>query len=357
VKPLTRMELMSLMAAEGFDPAILEPGAGAGDPSSPWFVRVLVGFGAWVAGLMIAGGLTVFLSLQRGGNPLAVTGLLLCAGACALRWASRGDFPVQLALAGSVAGQVMVAVGIMDYRGMEGDRAFLWGMLVLEALLVVLFRDARHRFLSTGAAGVLFCFLLESLGLGWAAAPLLGAFLLGWWAIPPTVWKAGTVPFRRPVLYGLAAAFCWTFLRLATRDLFEPSYAHQLMAVQLWPMGRILQCMAPGLLLGIVMLAIARRLKVDIASGAGLGLLLAWAGLTAAGFQAPGVPAMLFVLVLAMEAREPVLVALAGIAGGMFLSHFYYDLHTTLLAKSGILVASGALLLALRFWMGRKEAR
>jgi hypothetical protein len=347
MKPMTRRELKSLMASEGLDPRVLDPLAGQAEDAGPWFVKLLMGMGAWIAGLLIALGLLVGSRGWGDRFPTAVLGILLCAGACAGRWAAREPFGIQLAMAVSVAGQAMAAVGFGSFAAMVG----------LEGALVVLHRDPVHRALSTGAAGAFLCCLLESAGLAWLGVPVLGGLLLGWGAIPPSAWPMGMIPFRRPVLLGLAGAFCGASLWSAFQGVSTPAHLDASLEATSWLFQRLAGNLLPGLLLGVAVLGVLRRLGVGLASPTGGAILLGWAGLTVAGLLVPGVPGMFLVLVLAMEAREPVLALLATLAGLLFLGYFYYDLETTLLAKSGILAASGGLLLLLRHRMIRKEAR
>ena len=356
MKPLTRLELQALLLAEGLDPGPAQRWAVARpEPGSPWFVRALVAFGAWLAGLMMAVGLTTLLNLEHSGPGLVLAGLCFCAAACTLRWASEGDFPVQLALATSLAGQFLVAGGLSTWDLPQHGLILSGSMLGLEVLLILLFRDPKQRVLATAAAGCFLCLGLHELQRAWLGAPLLGIALLGWWLIPPGSWSARTAPFRRPVLYGLAAAFCWPHLRILAPELFAILDNGQTLELAPWGPERILAALAPGLLLGAASLAILRRPELRPAPRTLLVPILAWLGLTLAGFQAPGVPAMLFVLALAIEAREPILAALAGVAASGFLAFFYYDLASTLLAKAASLLALGALLLALRIWLGTRE--
>lgn len=168
--PRTLVDLRGLLLAEGLD---------AGDPehwrarleegsTTPWFVRILVGSGAWIAGLMLAVGLAAILALGRSGIALLVAGLVLCAGSAALRQASRGDFSAQFALSMSLAGQAMAGAGLALLSD-RGDRwgLFFAGMTALEVGLLFLFRDAVHRFLSAFAGALLFTLLLEHLHFAW----------------------------------------------------------------------------------------------------------------------------------------------------------------------------------------------
>src|SRR5690606_27206593 len=77
----------------------------------PWYVRAMVGFGAWIASLFVIGGVAG-LSVAVGG--VTLLGLGLFAAAVALRRNSDNDFIVQASLAASLAGQAMFAWGIAD---------------------------------------------------------------------------------------------------------------------------------------------------------------------------------------------------------------------------------------------------
>ena len=86
-----------------------------------------------------------------------------------------------------------------------------------------------------------------------AGAPLLGLALLAWCLVPPAFWDRGTAPFQRPVLYGLAVAYAWTFLQV-----FLPLAGRG--ASAFWTPALVLRDLVPGLLLGAAVLRVLRRL-------------------------------------------------------------------------------------------------
>ena len=61
--------------------------------------------------------------------------------------------------------------------------------------------------------------------------------------------------------------------------------------------------------------------------------------------NAPGLTTALLVLLLGFAAGNRILLALGIIGLFLFVGHFYYSLHATLLAKSGMLALTGVLLL------------
>ncbi len=355
--PRTLADLRGLLFAEGLD---------AGDPESwraqleegsatPWFVRLLVGFGAWTAGLMLAVGLGAILALGRSGAALLIVGLALCAGGAALRQASKGDFSAQFALSMSLAGQAMAGVGLVLLSD-RGDRwnLFFAAMTALEVGLLLLFRDTVHRYLSAFAGALLFTLLLEHLRFAWLESAFLGLALLAWGLLPATVWRGPLRALRRPLGYALATVFLGLFLwHSLERMLFHHSSGPALWAagfrdLPVWVLGAL----APGLLLGAAALRILLRLGQPLASAPALLVLAAVLGLSLLGLRVPGVAAVLFVLVLAAEAREPALFGLGVVAGLVLLARLYYDLDLSLLGKSAALAGSGGLLLLLRVLLG-----
>lgn len=355
--PRTLADLRGLLLAEGLD---------AGDPEhwraqveegspTPWFVRVLVGFGAWTAGVMLAVGLGAVLALGRSGPALLLVGLALCGGSAWLRQASKGDFSAQFALSLSLAGQAMAGVGLALLAD-PGDRwsLFFVGMAGLEAALLLLFRDTVHRYLSAFAAALLFTLLLEHLHAAWLESAFLGLALLAWGLLPATAWKGPLLALRRPLGYALATVFLGLFLwHSIERMFFHPGPGPSLWAggfreLPVWVLGAL----APGLLLGAAALRILLRLDRPLRSPAALLVFAGVLGLSLLGLRVPGVAAVLFVLVLAAEAREPALFGLGVVAGLVLLARLYYDLDLTLLGKSAALAGSGALLLLLRLLLG-----
>lgn len=89
-------------------------------------------------------------------------------------------------------------------------------------------------------------------------------------------------------------------------------------------------------------------------------LLSAFLGSLVLGFlSTPGILLSLILMILGYEKPEKILILLGAFCLPIFLFLFYYSLDLTLLTKSGILIGSGLLLLAGRFYvlsLDREEA-
>ncbi len=123
------------------------------DPS-PWYVTAMLGVAAWLSALFLLAFAGVALSdLFRTATSMLVLGMLLCAAAIAvLRFAGNSVFATQLGIAASLAGQALVAFGVLD----GGARnAVSWAVIaVFEAILVGVAPQYVHRVLATLGAAV-----------------------------------------------------------------------------------------------------------------------------------------------------------------------------------------------------------
>jgi uncharacterized membrane protein len=110
-----------------------------------------------------------------------------------------------------------------------------------------------------------------------------------------------------------------------------------------------------GLLLGAVLLYVVQQLlaQYDAApsSTVGVAALAAASAFAVATFTAPGVIASLIVMLLGFARGNRGLFGLGVAALLAYLSYFYYTLQATLLTKSMVLMATGAVLIALWFVM------
>lgn len=297
---------------------------------TPWYLKLLMGVGAWVAtGLFL-----LFLAVAdvfRHESVLVILGLLMVGAGVVLRLRTEVAMLGQVALSLSFVGQVMTVFGVGAMGGEETGASAV--ALVLSLVLIVLFRDPIHRFVSTVSAMVALAFLLIELSA--ELAPSIAYVLL----------VAATVAFwqRKPALIGLEAQL-------------QAPVGHGL-AVSLLVMAvpfslewgddgwrRIVASLA--LTLG-VLFVVARTFGIpqrrpDVLAYGTLGVTLL---VGVATLQVPGIQAALVLMVIAMNRRDPLLLGEAAVAFAYFLSWYYYSLELTLLHKSAALIVSGGLLL------------
>jgi hypothetical protein len=94
-----------------------------------------------------------------------------------------------------------------------------------------------------------------------------------------------------------------------------------------------------------------RNAAVPTASQLALWSWLAALALVAAAWPIPGLAVALIVLLVAFAAGNTVIVGFAILTMLAVLGHYYYSLQTTLLVKSGALLATGVVLLLSRYFL------
>jgi hypothetical protein len=319
---------------------------------SPWYVRAMLGIAGWIGALFLLGFVgTAFLFVMQDASTAAVAGALCCAGALGLyRLLPGKDFADQFALALSLAGQILLIVGLADALSPSGP-LFYFAAAAIQAGLALAIQNFLHRVLTAAGAAVALALAAVQLSLHGLAAPLLCAGLVWVW-LDPQRWAASGRLWR-PIGYGVVLALL----------LIE---AFRLLGVAQWFDGARetpgwMQAHGPligrGLTSALLVLAaviLAQRedkaltSRVTLAAVGGALLL----GLFSLG--APGLASAILILLLGFAAGNRLLMALGVLALLGFASHFYYSLHATLLAKSGLLAATGLCLLA-AYWIIRRS--
>ncbi|MBI3926775.1 MAG: DUF4401 domain-containing protein [Armatimonadetes bacterium] len=329
-------EIFERLVAEGLANADQRPGLAAAverstDAATPWFVRALVGLGAWVAAIL----LLVFMALLEilNEHTYLLIGPVLCGGAVLLRGsrsqaARINDFLEQLYLALCLAGQGVTVYGL--YELLDNEFSAALGTLVLEVALVVLYTGAFGRFLSVN-----FAWIALAVVVGDAPEPLaadlpvdltvtLAALALAWvWWQQPRLLAGPAANLVTPIGYGTATFLLGLLLISISFD--SPAG---------WPATAVLT---------IVVALLSWRIQGKVSPLTAAILLLG-----AITWTTPGLMAAVLVMTLGFYRRDPPLLGLALAFLVVFTSAYYYHLDMTLLRKSGVLAASGLLLLLVR---------
>jgi Domain of unknown function (DUF4401) len=271
-------------------------------------------------------------------------GMMCCVAAYAIFRAARdNDFLSQFGLALSFAGQVMFVFGLSKWFRYDAV-GFAVLIAVFEALLAFALVNAVHRAWSTLAAAIAFSYALAKLGVFGMAPALVAAGLASIWLREPLWAERGEL--WRPVGYGLALSLVNVEL-VSVIGLGPGLFGHRVVepVLPLW--------IGP-LLTGALWVTVAYRLlaRNGVAADSRTGAVtLAAASIVAVLVRdAPGVTAALLVTTLGYATVGRVLLGIGIIALLAWLSHYYYSLQLTLLAKSSVLAATGGALIAL--WFG-----
>jgi hypothetical protein len=278
-----------------------------------------------------------------------MAGAACCAGAWFLfRSFEDNDFAEQFGLAVSLAGQVLIVIGLGQYLRVE-DPPLYFAVAAALAALAVIVPNGLHRVLTSAGAAVALALGIGQLSLHGLGAPLL-SLGVAWIWLEPRRWAVGGRIWR-PVGYGLVLALllietfrlfgAWQAFGMGRQDLSWFALYSPLL-------GRGLTAAA---LVGVALVLARREGAEGAASGFAVGAALVLALLSLA---APGLASALLILLLGFAAGNRILGALGILSLLGFVAHFYYSLHATLLEKSGILAVTGLCLLAASFILSRR---
>jgi len=332
---------------------------------TPWYVEAFLAIGGWVAGLIAAGAIFSFaLSLAISGEnadiAVAIV-MVVLGGACTAYGAAagvigKGDFLRHFSVSSVSAGLTASAGGVwyLYFKALDAytlSEAMAGGLsgLATAAILALAgivitqrLRDAILAFLVTLAvyavAIAALTILQDKNALGWdggpyaaAAAAALGAFIFI---------NAGD-GLRRP----LGAAL-----------MLAPAY-HRLSLEQSWRLGVEVPHANYWLFGETALMAAALYALWRLRTRYPTAPLIASAIVLLAGvWLLPDSGAMAIVMLLAaIAANHRGLAVVAVIACAWSISRFYYDLSLTLLEKSAILAALGAVTIAGTLFFRRRE--
>lgn len=303
----------------------------AAPAQGPWYVRAMLGIAGWIGALFLLGFVGAAMAFVfRSESAAAAVGLICCVAAYAIfRAAKHNDFLSQFGLALSFAGQVMFVFGLSKW--FRADAAGLALVIAaFEALLAFALANAVHRAWSTLAAAAALAYALAKLGVFGIAPALVAAALTAIWLHEPLWAERGEV--WTPVGYGLA-------LSLVNVDAI-PLLGHGMNWLGTRAIAPLLPLWIGPLLTGVLWAYAAFHLldrnRVPLSSRSGAATLIAIVVMAVIARDAPGISAALLVMTLGYAVGGRVLLGIGVIALLAWLSHYYYALQMTLLAKSGV---------------------
>ncbi|MBK8973532.1 MAG: DUF4401 domain-containing protein [Hahellaceae bacterium] len=322
--------------------------------SNPWYVKVMLAFSGWLASLFLFAFFgAAFSSLLDEPSFCLVLGLGLNAGAYAVFRKQPSDFIEHLGLALSLAGQGLVAFAVADSLAI--DEASTWLVAALyEAALLVLMPNSIHRVFSSVLSLLALGVAMVMVHLTW----LFDAALLGMTAVCGLnvfTWPS-QIERLQAALYGLVITLI-LFYGIAHFDPFLLQYwANRNVSpdeLQALMQRRWLIWGAEVLTLGYVAWMLGRRAGLSVSSGAARVMMVGVVLAAAVAWQIDGLIVGMLVLILGYSQSHRLIMALGIVVLLTFTSSYYYSLSSTLLAKSGYLLAMGGGLLGVRWIMNR----
>lgn len=315
--------------------------------SMPWFVRILTGFGAWLASWFLIAFLSIGVLGAGEEVGAIVLGLLLTGVAVLVRHAGSNVFLTQLALATGLAGQGLFIGGV---GSLTDEKMAALATLLIQTVLLFVYPDVIQRFLSALFGSFALLFLMHLI----APGVLVDVTVVGLTALTHLLFlHQGRLQNGRwgglvtPTAFGLVTMLLFPLVvRTWFLDLYGSDSATQL------PAGVL------TLGLAVVTLYSAWRVLEETHSEpggtAGVTAFATLALIAVLTLQTPGVIAAMGVLLLGFHRRSVVLLGMAVVFILTFGVSYYYNLQLSLLAKSLALLGSGLVLLGLRLFILRR---
>lgn len=316
------------------------------EPPTPWYVRTLIGFSAWLAMLFLL--MFMFgIHLIRSEQGMLISGGILLLSALLLRKNAGHEFQVQSALALSLAGQTLLYAGISILTDSIITSAVV--AIVLSLLLLWFYNDRLHRFLSTVIAVFALGIITNRIGPGTSINLLVVAlaFACVYLFLNEEKYLAHKwSDLYIPVSYGVVTSLLLILLPASIIFLLPKKIPYLPYIVTI------------GLALALLYLCqkLLQTYQHNLSRGIGLLLLIGIIVFALATAQAPGILASMIVITIGFANGNRILTGIGFVFMTWYFSTYYYSLDLSLLAKSITLMAGGITCLVLRFFIRRSFA-
>lgn len=321
-------------------------------PPQPWYVRAMVGFGAWIGSLMLIIAIVGASVATTGGGYFAL-GLLFILAAVVGRRATNSDFTRQATIATSLAGQGLLAGGIASAGSFGDFDSAIVTLILTNTLLIRIFPDRTHRFLSVlfiVSSLVTLVYLHEAQAILPLFGPLLALGVVALMEAETRIVSRGLDEILTPVTAGMlmSALGCLMLSTLYVLPELVESFTF-------YPRPWI-----STLLLGALLLYVQRDIWSAMFGDPTGSAAMAAYGVTAvvivAALPAPGLILALLVIALGLVHGNPMYAGAGVVFLVVFTGGYFYGIDTTMFTKSVTLVGTGgAILLARRALISRAD--
>ena len=304
----------------------------------PLYLRVVVGVGAFIASLCFIGFLGAADIIRfHHEEGLSIWGLIFVAGAIGLQKVSahnntvKHSFLMQSSFASMAVGKLLFVLGISQMFDSGWGTTF--ALLVITVITYNIYRMSIDRFLSSFV--LLFSILVNILwgrDISVSREFLLNGFFLFQFASVAIFLTHGKIKRDYiPISYAFTFSLCANVLFLSSHPAFiNIILTGGLIVLFGWAAGGI------------------EKLKTKPLMSASIGTV--FLGL----ISAPGILLTIGLMVLGYSKHEKLLIIMGALMMPLFLWLYYYNIDISLLQKSSILIGSGIVLLAGRFYIKHK---
>ncbi|WGI26232.1 DUF4401 domain-containing protein [Halomonas alkaliantarctica] len=315
---------------------------------TPWFVRALQAFSGWLAALFLLGFIAMGVVFVAESPAASLgSGLVMIGAAYGLFRKARSDVLEHLALAVSLAGQLLIAWAAVAFWS-ESAYPFWsllgWSLLALQSVLAVVMPSLVHRTFSAFSASLA---LYMALAVNAMAPVVSGIVMLALTMLWLNEFRwPGRIRDVHAWSYGLLIGLLVMQGVAHIGQSFAFWFDAQNTNVFAWS-GPWLNAVLVALSLVLLLFYTLPHPKIH------WGLYLSPIGLLLISFYAPGVGQGLMVLLLGFAMSHRLVMGLGVFSLLMGVGSYYYWLDATLLTKALTLLILGGVLLALR-WALRK---
>ena len=307
---------------------------------SPWYIKSLLAISGWLASLFLLGFLGVgFEMLFRNATSSFIVGSMLIAGAFVLLKRPKNEFYEHVALAVSLAGQVLIAWTIFDNSNEESA----WFLAcVFQFILTLVMPNFIHRVFSS-----FFTAVCLEIALVFAGIPYLASSIIMF--VAAYIWLhefkyPKHMQALRAIGYGAILALIYMYVSVMFFYNHAFWYENRVVMNTWFPFW--LGDAIAGTIVLYVAWSIIKRQGHTLFDPVTIAALLGTLVLTMLSLQAQGIMLGILILILGFSVSNRVLIGL-GIASLLFYtSAYYYLLDSTLLEKSKTLLILGLALFA-----------
>lgn len=323
----------------------------------PIYLRALAGFGAFIASICFIAflGITEIIDFDSKGA-MALWGAVFIANALVFQRNTgdgntvRHSFMMQTSFASMAVGKIFFVIGLESFFQSS------WGVpiaiFIITAVTYNVYRMSIDRFLSVLSAliSVLTVLLFDNdqliNGLKNSREITFNIFFLCQLVGAGIFFTHGKIKRAYiPMAYAFAASLCASVLFVVEQNSFR-----------YWGGGEVIGSISINAMLVVALVALIcwasggfEKLKKE-------PVILASCGAVLLGIiSVPGIILSIGGMVLGYAKHEKILMHASALLMPVFLIYYYYNLDVSLLEKSGILVGSGIVLLAGRFYLKFKD--
>jgi len=321
----------------------------------PLYLHILVGIGAFIASLCFLGFLAISRLISFDSEiDLICWGLVFIGAALFLAKSARDkgsavshSFLIQSSFCAMGLGKILFVIGFTEMFDGGADWGLTIALLVITAATYPFYRLSLHRFSSALAFLLsLLVNIVDDRHLGSSAEMVLNLFFLVQILLAGFMLTYGKLKSAFiPLAYAIALSLCATVLVFAAASKIGGWENRQ-------PYNMIFVNAVSALsLIGLIAWAAGglNKLKKEPLMLASLGSVLLGV------ISAPGLIVSIGLMALGYAKHELLLLVMGGLLMPVFLFLYYYNLDFSLMAKSGVLVGSGLILLAGRAYLAARK--